>query len=350
MFRSAVCEDYLDALWTGPSRDVFRIGLAVPTSGVMGLTGPAGVGAAVVAVEKAQAASVLGDREIRLVPLDAGDRGCDLAAQVDALIEADSLDGIVGYHTSVVRTRLQDVVAARIPYVFTPPHEGGPPVPGVGLLGPSPDEQIRPLAALAETASLRRWALVGTDYIWPQSVHAAARRLLPRFGASVVLDQLVPFYQVDPERLIGHMRRRRVQGVLLSLVGRDLATFNRAFADSPLAGRVVRVSGALEEAGLLEIGGDDTGALYSTMPWFAPDDDLDELAARYVSRWGPQAPRLGAYAEGCYDGVSSLIRLEAAGHLEAQDFPQRLRHEAPHRPARLAIADGLDLHAVRWRT
>lgn len=52
-----VLEDYLDALVAGPDSRLLRIGLAVPASGVLGLTGPAGLAAAVLAAEEANAAA-----------------------------------------------------------------------------------------------------------------------------------------------------------------------------------------------------------------------------------------------------------------------------------------------------
>lgn len=347
MICSPVVEDYLDALVEGPSSDVLRIGLAVPASGVMGLTGPAGVAAAVLAAEEANDAGILRDRRVRLVPLDAGRAVPALDEQVGPLVRARILDGIVGFHTSDVHRRLERITGGRLPYLFTPPHEGGTRLPGVGLLGDGPVDQLQPVVdALARRPSLRRWALVGTDYIWPRAVHAAARRLLPAAGGRVVLDELVPFQAVDADRLLHELRCRRVQGVLLSLVGRDLATFNRAFANSGLAGHVVRASGALEETGLLEIDGDDTGELYAAMSWYASEPRGEEFADRYDARWGCDAPSLGAYARGCYDGVTAMARLAATGSLDVAHFATRVRAVVRHRRSRLARAEGLDLRVL----
>ena len=106
--------------------------------------------------------------------------------------------------------------------------------------------------------------------------------------------------------------------MLLSLVGSDLVAFNRAFAATPLGGRVLRLCGALEENGLLGAGGDDTGELYAAMGYFAAvatERQLD-FAERYAARFGPHAPVLNGHGEGCYDGVRLLAALaERAGSL-----------------------------------
>jgi ABC-type branched-subunit amino acid transport system substrate-binding protein len=196
---------------------------------------------------------------------------------------------------------------------------------------------------LAGRRALRRWALVGNDYIWPWAVHAAASGMLRAAGAEVVFRALVPFGEVPADRLVQGVRRSGAQAVLLSLVGRDLATFNRAFARAGLAGRVPRVSGALEENGLLEAGGDDSGELYAVMRWYAAAD-ADGFGERYTARWGATAPVLGAYAQGCYQGVRHVAELAAADALNVRALAAR-PHPTPPR-ARLARAEGLSLVTV----
>jgi urea transport system substrate-binding protein len=344
---SAVLLDPLDCLLVGPSSETVRVGLAVPSSGVLGLTGPAAVASAVLAAEEINAAGGLLGRRMELVPVDAGAEPDQVARVVDGLVTAGAIDALCGFHTSDVHRRLEVTTTGRVPYLFTPPHEGGARLPGVLLLGESPVEQLLPVAAqLAGGARLTRWALVGNDYIWPRAVHAAAERLLGSYGAEVVMAELVPFGKVEPERLIDALAASRVDAVLLSLVGRDLVTFNRTFACSPLVERVARVSGALDETGLLEIDGDESGELYATMGWFAADPDRDGFRERYLNRWGEAAPRLGVYASGCYDGLQMLARLHNAGLLEPSTSMGRVDAMLPHRRSRLARAHGLDLLPV----
>ncbi|WP_104434740.1 ABC transporter substrate-binding protein [Kineococcus xinjiangensis] len=327
----------------GPDAHALRIALALPTSGALGMTAPAALACAVLAAEEVNAAGGVLGRPLRLVPVDAGRPAAEVAAEVGRLALAGVVDAVCGHHTSDVHRRLGRVTAGRLPYVFTPPHEGGPREAGVVLLGEGPAEQLLPVAAhLASRRTLRRWALLGNDYVWPRTVHAAAVPLLRAAGAEVVRRELVPVGGVDAERLVEGLRRSRVQAVLLSLIGRDLASFNRAFTAAGLGPRIVRVSPALEENGLLEAGGDDSGELFAVMRWFASGSG--ELPARYADRWGAAAPPLGSYAQGCYEGVHLL-----AGMARQEPLPvlaRRSHHPVPHGPVRLARADGVDLTVV----
>ena len=345
---SDVLVDPLEALVDGPTGKSLRVVLAVPTSGPLALTGPAALSSAVLAAEERNARGGVSGRPLELVLLDAGRPAAAVAGQLDGLVRAGVVEAVCGFHTSDVHRRLAQVTSGRMPYVFTPPHEGGRRPAGVVLLGEGPAEQLSPvMTGLATRPTLRRWALVGNDYVWPWAVHATAARMLRHAGADVVLQELVPFGQVRPEELLGALRGCRAQAVLLSLVGRDLATFNRAFAEAGLKDRVVRVSGSLEENGLLEAGGDDTGGLYAAMRWYAAEDG-DAMQERYFRRWGPSAPPLGTYAHGCYEGVhavADLLGAPGAGRRRptGRRSPDR---RAPDRRVRLAVADGVDLTVV----
>jgi ABC-type branched-subunit amino acid transport system substrate-binding protein len=203
--------------------DNVRVALVVPVSGTLGLIGPGAINC-----------SALAAQEIN----DGG---------------------------GLLRRRVELTLVA-VPYVYTPPYEGGERSPGVYLAGETPDRQVQPVVAwLAERNRGRRWFLLGNDYVWPRRVHASARAYLKAVGAAIVDERYVRRGELDPEPLLDAVADTRADAVLVTLIGRDLVDFNRAFAASPLAERVFRLCPALEENGLLGVGGDGTGELYSTM-------------------------------------------------------------------------------------
>lgn len=331
----------------GHDQNTLRVGLAVPASGVLGQTGPVAIAASVLAAEEINEKDGVRGKRIELVPIDAGTLPEIVAREVDTLLAAKAIDSACGFHTSDVHRRLEKVTSGRIPYLFTPPHEGGSRLSGVALLGESPFEQMLPVARhLADGRRRRRWALIGNDYIWPRAINKAAKKLLTAHGSEVVLSESVPFGEVNGELLIDRIHGARADAVLLSLVGRDLATFNRVFAESTLAERVIRASGSLDETGLLEVGGDDSGELYSTMRWFASDPDVDCFRERYFHRFGAHAPGLGVYSSGCYAGLRLLGTLSKSGLLEVDTVAESAARLGSHRRIHLARAQGLELVGV----
>ena len=334
--------DAWEAAVTGRSPGVVRVGLAVPLSGPLAMTAPSALDLAGLAADELNDAGGVRGRPVELVTVDAGRRPAEVAADVAALHAAGAVDLFVGFSTSDVSRAVAAALAGRAGYVFTPPHEGGRARPGVLRIGSSPLAQhAAALGWLVRHRRARRWVLLGTDYVWPQAVHRAARTVLADLGAEVVGERLVPFGPTDPGPALDLVRRTRADAVLVSLVGRDLVAFNRAFTRAGLDRRVVRLSGALEENGLYAVGGDGTGELYACMPSFAAADGTGDegqldLQERLAARAGPSAPVVCAYARGVHDGVRTAAALLGRGGA------------VPARPAppRLARADGLVFREV----
>ena len=337
--------DPWDVLLAGPQPDVVRVGLALPLSGPLAMTAPSALDLAGLAVDETNATGGVRNRPVELVPLDSGRPPAVVAADAVVLHAAGAFDLLVGFHTSDVHRALERALPDGVHYVYTPPHEGGRHRAGVVRIGHSPLEQhAAALAWLVRHRRARRWVLLGTDYVWPRSVHRSAAHVLAELGATVVGEALVPFGPTDVGALLDLVRRARADAVLVSLVGRDLVTFNREFARAGLDRSVVRLSGALEENGLYALGGDATGELYACMPSFAAADDaVDEsqleLQERHARRSGPDAPVVCAYARGVYDGVRLAVALAAGAH------PLRPALQRP----RLARADGLRFREMPLR-
>ncbi|BAJ26451.1 MULTISPECIES: ABC transporter substrate-binding protein [Kitasatospora] len=339
--------DPLDALHLGREGGAFRVGLVVPQSGTLGLTGPSALDGALLAAHEVNARGGVLGRPLELVLVDGGGAPQPVAAEVRRLLAAGALDALAGCHTSDVHRAVEEVAAERIAYVFTPPHEGGSRRPGVLCTGIAPAAQLGPaIARLTELHGLRRWALVGNDYIWPRSVHRAAARLAAGAGARVVLERRLPFGTVERsvEPLLDELRATRADALLLSLIGRDQVLFNRALRRSGLDRRLVRLSGSLEENGLLALGGDGTGTLYAAMPSFATlaEEPRQLLAERHRALCGPWAPVLDAYAVGLYDGLHLLATLAARRALEPAGLARAAAPllRAGRRTVHLARAEG----------
>lgn len=328
---------------------LLRVCLVLPQSGPLGLTGPSALDAALLAAHEVNIEGGVHGRRVDLVLVDGGRAPTVVADEVRRLRDSGAVDVVTGFHTSDVHRAIEAVTAGRMPYVFTPPHEGGPRVPGVLCIGMDPLSQLRgPMAWITAHHKARRWALVGNDYIWPRSVHQVARHIVADLAGRVVLDRHVPLGSVQEsvDQVVDELRHSRADAVLLSLIGRDLATFNTALRHSGLDRSLVRLSPSLEENGLMAAGGDRSGLLYACMSSFATldDDRRIDLVARHRAVLGPDAPVLDAYAEGVYDGVR-LATLLAGEHPLT---PSRVATGAARsaatasRAAHLALADGLD--------
>ena len=346
-------------------RRPLKVALPIPLRGPAGIWGPSCQSCAQLgAAEINQAGGVLG-REIELVTVDAGAEPDAVAQATDRLLATGEIEAVVGMHISAVRQALAQVIAGRVPYVYTPLYEGGERARAVFAIGETPDRQLRPaIHWLSTRRRARRWVLLGNDYIWPRVSHRLVRDYVAADGGRVIDDIYLPFGHRDVDPVLDRLVRARPDVVLISLVGQDAVTFNRAFADAGLAGRVLRLSTAIEENALLAIGADRTENLYAAAGYFANLDTTANRAfvERYRTLFGDHAPVLNALGQSCYEGLKCLHalaaqigttdagrlarRAEGTAYLGARGA-MRLAKGGVDQPIFLAEAQGHDFHIVK---
>lgn len=302
-----------------PPQRTLNVGLAVPMHGPAGMFGLSCVACAVLAAEEVNDAGGLLGREIRLVPIDGAGSPDAVAGRVDRLLRAGRIDAVTGWHLSHVRRAIATRLEGRVPYVYSTLYEGGERSPGVFLTGETPDRQIAPaMAWLRREAGIRRWALVGDDYLWPRGSAAAVRGFVGALDVEITEHMFVPLGQEDFTDVLARLERSDAQAVLMLLVGQDAVHFNRAFAEAGLHERMFRLSPLMDENMLLASGPDATVGLYSAAGYFdtlATANALD-LVGRYASRFGHDAPVLNSMGESCYEA----IRLLASVTVSARSF------------------------------
>jgi len=299
----------------GPARQVYRVALLIPLCGSAGLWAPSCISSAQVALaELNEKGGILG-RKVQLIMVDAALEAVEPVEEVvNALIEAGSIDAIVGMHISAIRQRLSKIVRQRVPYIYTPLYEGGEHTRGLFAIGETPDEQLGPaISQIQKRYRPRRWALIGNDYVWPRSSNFYAKALLRRLSATLVMERYIPFGLHDTERLLKELETSGAEAVLLSLIGQDAVAFNRAFGQAGMHRRMVRLSCAMEENGLLACGATNLHRLYCASAYFnvLPTDENCAFKERYYAIHGDSAPVLNSLGQSTYEGMQFLAGLMA---------------------------------------
>ncbi|HEY6795686.1 MAG TPA: substrate-binding domain-containing protein [Kineosporiaceae bacterium] len=340
------------------------IALVIPLQGPAGLFGPSCELCAALAVEEINAARGVLGRELKLITVDGGAPPESVAAEVEALVSVGAVHGVTGWHISSVRQAVAPRVAHRVPYVYTALYEGGERSGGVFLTSETPDAQLLPaMRFLTLERRLRRWFVVGNDYVWPRRTARLARRYARECGARICGERFVPLGTHDFGDVLAQIQHADADAVLMLLVGNDAVRFNRAFARRGLDQRCVRLSTLMDENMLLGSGTAATDDLFSAAGFFASlvtPENLD-FHGRYASRFGVEAPPLGSLGESCYEGVLLLAALiERARTLDvraidagasgvAYEGPRgllQLRRRHVRQRIYLAQARGLDFDVV----
>ncbi|MGW5071378.1 substrate-binding domain-containing protein [Streptomyces cyaneofuscatus] len=346
--------------WFTVDASALNVALVYPMQGPAGIFGPGCEACARLAVEEVNAAGGVLGRELRLLEVDGGAEPSRVAAEVEALVAAGAVQGVTGWHISSVRQAVAPRVAHRVPYVYTALYEGGERTEGVFMTSETPAGQLLPaMRMLARIRDVRRWFVVGNDYIWPRHTARAARRYARESRGRVCGEAYLPLGTDDFAGVLRRIERADADAVLMLLVGSDAVRFNRAFAAAGLDARCLRLSTLMDESMLLGSGPEATADLYSTAGFFASlaDGHSMDFHGRYAARFGADAPVPGSLGESCYEGVLLLAALiERARTLDVSAIgatAEHVRYEGPRgllgldgRHVRqriyLAEADGLD--------
>ena len=301
---------------------VANVALVVPLQGSAGIFGPSCELCAQLAAEEINAVDGVVGRELRLSVVDGAAPPHVVAGRVGALAASGRVDAVVGWHISAVRQAVAPRVAGLVPYVYTALYEGGEQTPGVFCTGETPAHQLLPaMRWLQRENGVRRWCIVGNDYVWPHATAAAARRYARACDGVICDETFVPLGCEDWRAAVAAVRRSRADAVIMLLVGADAVGFNRAFAAAGLDETCLRLSTLIDENTLVGSGADSTHGICAAAGYFetlVTAESLD-FGWRYTKRFGPDAPTLNSVGESCYEGIVLLSALaERAGSLDVR--------------------------------
>lgn len=293
----------------------FRIGLLIPMCGSAGIWAPSCISSAQVAVAELNNGNGIGGRLVELIMIDSAlEAPTPVEEVINSLIEIKAIDAIVGMHISAVRQNLSKIVKQRVPYVYTPLYEGGERTRGIFAIGDTPERQLGPaLEYFLQERKIKKWALIGNDYVWPRASNDYAKRKLKALGATVVFERYLPFGISNMRSVVAELESSGAEAVLISLVGQDAVTFNRAFGETGLHQKMLRFSCAIEENGLLASGAENLIELYSAASYFGSMDTSANniFKEKYYGIHGESAPVLNALGQSTYEGVQFLAGLLA---------------------------------------
>ena len=350
--------------------------LALPRRGPAGIFGLECRAAAELAAAEIDAAGGVAGRRVQFVHVDAGGDPAAVAATVKDLVDTAAVDAVTGWHLSNARQAIAEVVEGRIPYVYAAAYEGGETSDGVLCSGEVPGDQIvASLRWLRTELRLRRWFIVGNDYVWPRGSAMATRAGLQDSDISILGERFVPLGIDDPrgwDQVLADIEAADPDGVVTLLVGSDAVRFNRAFADTGMDATVTRFSPFTDETVMLASGSAATRNLFVSAGWFAGLASASAAEFRtgftrafdLVNGTGPAdesaAQQPGTMAETTYSGLHLLAGIATTSVPSMEDArrafdgwgwdsphgPVDLLKGAARHPVHLAVTRGIELDVV----
>ncbi|MBW4818778.1 substrate-binding domain-containing protein [Rhodococcus qingshengii] len=351
--------------------DQLRLGLILPMSGPSGIFGPSCQASAEYAISEINSGGGILGREVTPVIIDGGEEATLVMSSLLERNDQLSLDALVGWHTSAVRRDVVKAIGGSIPYVYTAVYEGGEDAAGVFMTGELPRKQIVPAIEWMADLGVRKWFVVGSDYIWPRQTLSVIEESVSQIMYRGVGDiprivgrNFVPLGTIDFNAVISSIQISGADGVLVLLLGQDAVLFNRDFAAEGLDRDIARLGPLMDENMLLASGFSATNGLYAVSGFFeslATGYSMD-FETGYLEYLGSSAPLITSPGESCYEGIRLLANLaERAGNFDVDsikyhasdpmdyDSPRgHVRFEDGHlsQDIYIARAEGLDFEVM----
>lgn len=341
-----------DAIIQHKEHYALRIALIIPESGVLGMNGPSALEASILAAHEINSSIKLGVRKIEFVIIDSGQSEVSLANKLLLINNFCKIDACIGLHTSQALESVDKVVENRLPYIFSCGFEATRDMKAIYTPGETPSQFVPSLLRISKQFEIHRWAIIGTDYIWPYAARDIQRRAIEKCGSEVVLDKIIPLKNIELSAtfLIGLIERSNAEGVILNVPGQDLVILLRALRSSKLEKKLVRLCPCLEENVLYALGGDYTNKLFASMHSFdnLKTDKRQKINDRYKYLFGTDSPVINAWAEHCYDAVHLISEYERNGWLKPSTFKTKTLTHGLHQQytQHLAVAEGYSFKII----
>ncbi len=215
--------------------DPVKVGLLQPLSGGLETLGQQGVQGTRMAIDEAnEAGGVLG-RKFELVVADDKIDPKTAVERTKELISRDKVAAIFGPCTSANRDAIQPVIdRMKTPLFYATPYEGGVCSRYMVCYSALPEHFVDPFLPFLQQSYGGSFYLVGSDYVWPQRMNAAFRRVVERGGGKIVGEEYTPWGVKDLTSTLRKIEQSSAKVLVLTVVGADAITLVKQFTAAGL--------------------------------------------------------------------------------------------------------------------
>lgn len=170
-----------------------RVGVLHSLTGTMASSEVPVVNAIRMAADEVNARGGLLGRPVELLVRDGKSDPDTFAAEAERLLSEDRVSVIFGCWTSASRRTVRPIVERLNGLMIYPvQYEGVESSPHLIYAGASPNQQIVPAVQWLAQRGARRFALVGSDYVFPHVANAIVRDVVRSLGGEVAIERYVP--------------------------------------------------------------------------------------------------------------------------------------------------------------
>jgi urea transport system substrate-binding protein len=217
-----------------------KVGVLQPLSGGLEVLGRQGVEGTQLALEEAnKGGGVLGGRMFEMVVADDKTDPKTAVERTQELIQRDRVIAIFGPVTSANRDAIQPTIERfKTPLFYATDYEGGVCSRYIVCYSALPEHWVNPFIPWLKENYGDTFYLFGSDYVWPQKMNAAVKRVVNDIGGKVLGEEYTPFNVKDFTATVRKIESSGAKVLVLDVVGADAITFVKQFTAAGVKSKV----------------------------------------------------------------------------------------------------------------
>lgn len=273
------------------AEDTIKIGVLHSLSGTMAISETSLKDTLLMLVdEQNKKGGVLG-KKIEAVVVDPASNWPLFAEKARELIQKDKVAAIFGCWTSVSRKSVLPVVEELNGILFYPvQYEGEESSKNVFYTGAAPNQQAIPAVDYLLKRGVKRWALVGTDYVYPRTANKVLEAYLKSKGFTDkdIMISYTPFGHSDWQSIVSEIKKFGGAGektaVISTINGDANVPFYKELANQGVSAKDIPVIAF--SVGEEELAGIDTKPLVGHLAAWNYFESVDsELNDEFIEKW-----------------------------------------------------------------
>jgi ABC-type branched-subunit amino acid transport system substrate-binding protein len=216
-----------------------RIGILQPFSGGLEALGEQGYQGAKLAIDEVNDKGGLLNRHVEYIRADDKTDPKTAVERTVELIQRDNVDAIIGPVTSANRDAIMPTIERfKTPLLYATDYEGGVCSRYITCYSAVPEQWVEPLIPYVREHYGDAFFLVGSNYVWPQKMNAAIKKVASGVGARTVGEEYVPFGNKDFTSILRKIESSSANVLVNTVVGADAVTLVKQFTAAGLKPKV----------------------------------------------------------------------------------------------------------------
>ncbi|MFI0846519.1 substrate-binding protein [Mesorhizobium sp. IMUNJ 23232] len=334
--------------WANAAEGSIKIGVATDLTGSLAFNGNTDANVARMLVKEINDAGGLLGRPVELLIEDTASNESVAVGNVRKLIQRDNVDMVVGGIASSMRNAIKDVIISRgkTLYIYPQAYEGKECTPYLFCTGPVPAQNCDKFIPWLIKNGGKRFALPGSNYIWPQTINAYARKVIEDNGGEVIFEEYYPTDQVEFSATVSRVISNKVDVVFNTIIPPGVGSFFKQLYQAGFSQNGGRVGCVYYDENLLDMNQfEEIEGLASSLDYYKSLTDEDPVSAKIQAAYEKQFPgkfrfSAGSAATGVYRGLKLWeAAVTEAGTVEREAVAAALDHakiaEGPGGPAEM---------------